>query len=114
MNSKMQMATLLADHVDSLIDFVRKTEKKKSLTVKQDKWHQVRLFLEEFRFSLVADELHRINTFSWNESYTILLVNDIQKGMAVIEEFAERNYDSLFLLTAKIHTIKQLCRVFER
>ena len=113
MNSKMQMANLLADHVDSLIDFVKNTEKKKSLIVNQDKWHQVRLFIEEFRFSIVADELHRINTFSWNESYTILLVKDVQKGMAVIEEFTERNCESLFLLTAKIYTIKQLCSVFE-
>lgn len=114
MNSRMQIANLLADQVDNFIEFVKGQEKKKSLVLNQDKWYQVRLFLEEFRFSLVADELHRINTFSWNESYTILLVNDILNGTAVIEEFAERNYDDLFLLTAKLFTIKELCRLLKK
>ena len=114
MNSRMQIANLLADQVDNLIDFVKVQEKKKSLLLNQDKWYQVRLFVEEFRFPLVADELHRINTFSWNESYTILLVNDILNGTAVMEEFAERNYDDLFLLTAKLFTIKELCRLLKQ
>ena len=113
MISRMQIANLLADHVDSLIELVKGEEKKKSLFLNQDKWYQVRLFLEEFRFPLVADELHRINTFSWNESYTILLVNDILNGTAVIEEFSERNYDDLFLVTAKLHSIKACCRLLK-
>lgn len=113
MDSNMTMANLLADNIDSLIELVKNREKKHSFLFNQDKWYQVRLFLEDFRFHIVADELHRINTFCWNESYTKLLVNDVRKGMAVIDEFTERNYDDLFLLQAKIYTIKQLCQFFE-
>ena len=114
MDSRMQIANLLADQVDNFIEFVKVQEKKKSLILNQEKWYQVRLLVEEFRFPLVAEELHRINTFSWNESYTILLVNDILNGTAVIEEFAERNYDDLFLVTAKLHNIKELCRLLKK
>ena len=113
MDSNMTMANLLADNVNSLIDLVRRHEKKQSFLLDQDKWYQVRLFLEDFRFHIVADELHRINTFCWNESYTKLLVTDVRKGLAVIDEFTERNYNDLFLLTAKLYTIKQLCQFFE-
>ncbi|MGM9928133.1 MAG: hypothetical protein ACI35P_09305 [Bacillus sp. (in: firmicutes)] len=112
MNFKMRMANLLADNVNRLIEFVEEKEKGHSLLLNHDKWYQIRLFIEEFKFQIVADELHRINRFCWNDEYTSLLVDDVRQGLAIIDEYTERNYDDLFLLTGKLHTIKHLCHLF--
>lgn len=114
MRYEMRIATMLAANIDGFIQFVEENydNKHKSYVENPDKLYQIRLLTEEFKFQLNASELRRINRYSWNEPYTILLVDDIKKGLDVIEEYVRRNYDDLFLLTGRLHTLRSLCSSF--
>ncbi len=111
----MRIATMLAQQIDGFIKFVQENyeNKHKSYIENPDKLYQVRLLIEEFKFQLNAAELCRINRFSWNERYTNLLVDDVKKGLDVIEEYVHRNYDDLFILTGRLHTLRSLCSSFQ-
>jgi len=104
---------MLAENITSFIRFVEAHyENKKAFYGQPDKWFQVKLFIEEFKFHIVASELLRINRFTWDEKYTKHLVNQIHEGMMVIEEYINRNYNDLFLLSGRIHTLKNLRQPF--
>ncbi|MFJ8244875.1 hypothetical protein [Peribacillus asahii] len=110
MNFEMEIAKMLAENIDGFVKFVHKhyQNKKNSLILNRDKLYQVKLLVEEFKFQILADELLRINRFIWNEEYTYLLVNRFKKGLSIIDEYIENNYDDLFILTARLHTLKSL------
>jgi hypothetical protein len=109
MNFDMKIANLLAESLNGFVKFVYKCfDNKSRFIINPDKLYQIKLFVEEFKFQLLADELHRINQFSWNEKYTHLLVERFRKGIYVIDEYVERNYDDLFIFTARLHTLKNL------
>lgn len=108
MNFNMKIANLLAENINRFIEFVYSQDKKRSFILNTDKMYQIRLFVEEFKLQLLADELQRINQFSWNEKYTHLLAERFRKGIDVIDEYVERNYDDLFIFTARLHTLKNL------
>lgn len=109
MNFNMKIANLLAENIHGFIEFVYKNQdKKSSLILNMDKVYQLRLFVKEYKLQILADELQRINQFCWNEQYTYLLVERFKKGIDVINEYVERNYDDLFIFTARLHTLKSL------
>lgn len=105
----MKIANLLAKNINGFVEFVYKSQaNKSSLILHTDKLYQIRLFVEEFKLQILADELQRINQLSWNEKYTHLLVERFSKGIDVIDEYVERNYADLFIFTARLHTLKSL------
>lgn len=109
MDFNMKIANLLAGNIHGFIEFVCKShDNKNSCILNMDKLYQIRLLVEEFKLQILADELQRINQFSWNEQYTHLLVERFRKGIDVIDEYVERNYEDLFILTARLHTLKSL------
>jgi hypothetical protein len=109
MNFEMQKALMLAETINSFIKFVRESfENKRSFYENTDKLYQIKLLIEEFKFQIVADELHRINQFSWDEKYTNILVEQFNKGFSIIDEYVKNNYNDLFILTARLHTLKSL------
>lgn len=108
MNFNMKIANLLAKNIKEFVEFVKSHEKKSHFILNMDKLYQVKLFVEEYRFQLLANELKRINQFSWNEKYTLLLVERFKKGLDVIDEYVERNYDDLFIFTARLETLKRI------
>lgn len=112
MNFEMQKAIMLAENIKYFIGFVHKL--KNSSMVNQDKLYQVKLFVEEYKFKILADELFRINQFDWDEKYTYFLVDDIMKGIATIEEYVNNNYNDLYILTARIYTLKNLSLSFNK
>ncbi len=108
MNFNMKIANLLAKNINGFLEFVKSHDNKSSFILNKDKLYQIKLFVNEFKFQILADELQRINQFSWNEKYTYLLVERFRKGIDVIDEYVERNYDDLFIFTARLHTLKSL------
>lgn len=108
MNFEMQMARLLAENIDDFIKFVHRQYENKNncFTVNHDKLFQLKLLVEEYKFQILADELHRINRFTWDGKYTYLLVDRFREGMAIIDEYVENNYQDLFIFTARIYTLK--------
>ena len=109
----MQIANLLAENIIDFIKYVHESyEHKNSLRVNRDKIYQIKLLIKEFRFQILADELIRINQFSWDEKYTHFLVDSFRKGINIIDEYVKNNYDDLFLFTARLHTLKNLSQSF--
>lgn len=108
---EMQKALLLADAIKGFIQFVEKH--KNSFMVESDKIYQVKLFISEYKFKIIADELHRINQFEWDEKYTYYLVDSFQKGLTTIDEYVQHNYNDLFILTARLYTLKNLSDSFQ-
>lgn len=109
----MRMANLLADNLYGFIDFVEGNWQDKSILItNEDKWYQVKLFIDEYKLRVVADELRRINRFCWNEPYTTLLVNDLKKALLVIDEFVERNENDLFFMTGRLYMLNNLSILF--
>jgi hypothetical protein len=109
MDLRMQKALLLAQNLDDFIKYVYKNyEDKNSYRFHSDKLYQVKLFIEEYKFQILADELWRINQYEWDGKYTHLLVDSFIKGINVIDEFVNTHPTDLFLLMARLHTLKSL------
>ncbi len=115
MKIKMEKANMLAENMNDFIKFVHKNyENKNSLNLNKDKVYQIKLFIEEFKYQILADELIRINQFTWDEKYTYLLVGRFKKGLTIIEEYIENNYKDLFIFSARIYTLKNLSSLFSK
>ncbi|MFY0782887.1 hypothetical protein AB1K18_21745 [Peribacillus simplex] len=114
MNFEMQIANMLADNINGFITFVRENHENENncFCLNRDKLYQLKLLVEEFKFQVLADELKRINRFTWDENYTTLLVDRFRKGMMIIEEYVENNYSDLFIFTARLYTLKSLSLTF--
>ncbi len=110
----MQKANLLADNIQEFIRYVPRLERlRNTLDINRDKLYQIKLYIEEFKFQILADELHRINRFEWDEKYTYYLVGQFVKGIDIIDEYVHYNESELFFITARLHTLKNLCSLFQ-
>jgi hypothetical protein len=113
MDFEMQKANLLAENIKGFAEFVQKCYISKSgLILNHDKLYQVKLWVEEYKFTQLAEELARINIHEWDEKYTLLLVERFWKGLRIIEDYIVHNQSDLFILTARIHTLKNLSALF--
>jgi len=111
----MQKAIMLAKNINEFIIYVEKNhENKNSFRFNIDKLYQVKLLVEEYKFRMIAEELLRINQYSWDGKYTYYLVDGFQKGIDVIDDYVKNNYDELYLLTAKLYPIKDLIQLFNK
>lgn len=115
MKFERQKANMLAENINEFIKFVQKHyENKNSGKFHPDKLFQVKLLVEEYKFHIIADELLRINMFDWDGKYTYYLVDWFIKGLTIIEEYVKNNDHDLFLLTARLHTLRSLSFSFTR
>jgi|SRR5579875_1470487 len=115
MNFGMQKANMLAKNINSFIKYVRHSyENRSSFYTNHDKLYQIKLLIEEYKFQIIADELYRINQFSWDEKYTYILVEQFKQGLNIIDEYVKNNYTELFMLTARLHTLKSLTALFSK
>ena len=79
-----------------------------------DKLQQIKLIAEDYKFHILAEELIRINRFVWDPKYTNYLVNQFLKGLIIIDEYVQRNYNSLYMLTGRLYTLKNLSSLFSK
>jgi len=116
MKFEMQKANMLAESINGFIKFIQNSHEtsKNNFIKNTDKIYQIKLLIEEFRFQVLADELIRINRFTWDEKYTYLLVDNFVKGIDIISEYIERNYNELYIFTARVYTLKNLSISFSR
>ncbi|WP_139378361.1 hypothetical protein [Mesobacillus jeotgali] len=113
MNIDMQKANLLAENIKGFTNFVQKCyDDKPGLILDFDKLYQVKLWVEEYKFQSLAEELQRINMFEWDGKYTLLLVNRFWKGFQIIDDYVEHHHSDLFILTARLHTLRNLSGLF--
>ncbi|PLR94853.1 hypothetical protein [Bacillus sp. T33-2] len=112
MSIQMQKANLLANNIRDFIGFANLPDNQHITCSNSDKLRQLRLLIAEFKFQSLAEELIRINTFTWDGKYTNFLVDRLKQGINVIDEYVERNYDDLFIFTGRLHTLKNLSTSF--
>ncbi|MEH7094153.1 hypothetical protein [Neobacillus vireti] len=113
MKFERQKAVMLAETINEFIKYVRKShENKNSFRYNIDKLYQVKLLVEEYKFQIIADELLRINKYSWDGKYTYYLIDGFKRGIDVIDDYVKNNYEELYLLTAKLYTLKDLLQLF--
>ncbi|WP_088014661.1 hypothetical protein [Gottfriedia acidiceleris] len=108
MKFEMQKANMLAEDINDFVKLVHNSyeNSKYTSTNNKDKIYQIKLLIEEFRFQVLADELIRINRFAWDGKYTYLLIDNFIKGISIIDEYVENNYNELYIFTAKLYTLK--------
>ncbi|NWQ41712.1 hypothetical protein MLOOGBEN_13505 [Bacillus sp. EB106-08-02-XG196] len=107
-----QKAMNLAENIKEFIEFIHRQKNKNSFRINSDKLYQVNLWIEDFKFQILADELIRINQFDWDGKYTFYLVDRLQQGITIIDEYVKNNYHDLFILTARLYTLKNLSTAF--
>ncbi|MBG9450505.1 hypothetical protein ABE67_14530 [Cytobacillus firmus] len=113
-NHEMQKATLLAENINDFLAFLNKNLEKNIFYMDTGKLRQIKLIAEDFKFHILADELIRINRFVWDPKYTNYLVNQFLKGLIIIDEYVQRNYNSLFMVTGRLYTLKNLSSLFSK
>ena len=115
MHYGMQLATMLGENIDGFIKLVYDIyeNKREVFTLHPDKLYQLKLLVEEYKFQMLADEIIRINRFSWDEKYTLLLVARFKEGLNIIETYIESNYEDLYIFTARLFTLKNYCLAME-
>lgn len=111
---EMQKATLLAENINDFLTFLNKNLEKNIFYMDTGKLRQIKLIAEDFKFHILADELMRINRFVWDPKYTNYLVNQFLKGLIIIDEYVQRNYNSLFMVTGRLYTLKNLSSLFSK
>ncbi|MEH7495613.1 hypothetical protein [Neobacillus niacini] len=114
MQPEMQKAIILAENINGFIKFVQNQRDTNHFRIENNKLLQIKYLIEEYRFQIVADELIRINQFDWNEKYTLYLVDQFHKGITIIDEYVKNNYNELFIATARLYTLKNLCSSFSK
>jgi hypothetical protein len=114
MQPEMQKALILAENIIGFMKFVQNQRKNNNFRMDNNKLLQIKYLIEEFKFQIVADELIRINQFDWDEKYTLYLVDQFQKGINIIDEYVKNNYNELFIVTARLHTLKNLVDSFRK
>ena len=86
MKFKMHKAIILAQNINDFIKFVQNQQNKNNFRIDANKLYQVKLWIEEYKFHILADELIRINQFDWDEKYTHYLVDQFNQGISIIDE----------------------------
>jgi hypothetical protein len=114
MQYEMEKANLLAGNIKNFIAFINKNLEKNIFYMDTGKLRQIQLIAEDFKFHILADELIRINRFVWDPKYTKYLVDRFVKGLTIIDEYVQRNYNSLFMVTGRLYTLKNLCSLFSK
>lgn len=109
MNFEMIKANMLAENIKGFIEYVYKHYQENNIYLSHpDKLYRLKLLIEEFQFRMIADELLRINKFIYDEQYTAILVNRFRKGITIIGEYIDNNYNDLFVFTARLYTLRAL------
>ncbi|MBP0726644.1 hypothetical protein J5Y03_15905 [Bacillus sp. RG28] len=110
MKFEMQKANMLAENIYGFIRFVHKSHEnsKNSFFKNTDKMYQIKLLIKEYKFQIIADELLRINRYTWDEKYTYLLLDSFIEGLNIINEYVENNYNELYIFTARLYTLKNI------
>lgn len=108
----MQKAIILAENIKGFLSFVQNQQNKNNFRIDPNKLYQVKLLIEEYKFHILVDELIRINQFDWDEKYTYYLVDQFNRGITIIDEYVKNNSHELFIISARLYTLKNLSSSF--
>ena len=115
MNFEKEKADMLAENMKGFIHYVQLNNQINNIHLSNpDKLYRLKLLLHEFQFRIIADELLRINRFIFDEKYTAILVNRFRKGIQIIGEFIDNNYNDLYIFTPRLYTLRSIDSSFSQ
>jgi hypothetical protein len=113
MELEQQKARLLATNIKEFVDLVQNGNNQPfGQLANSEKLFRLKLIIEEFRIETIADELIRVNTHTWDEQASRILVDRFITAFHHIKEYVENNYNDLFFVSARIYTLDHDCRLF--
>jgi hypothetical protein len=113
MELEQQKAQLLATNIKGFVDLVQNGKNQPFGQISNsEKLFRLKLIIEEFRIETIADELLRVNTHTWDEQASGILVDRFITAFHHIREYVENNYHDLFFVSARIYTLEHDCRLF--
>lgn len=107
-----EKAKLLSETLLSFNDLVIKQYQTNNFLSDPDKLFRLKNLVEEYKLHLLGSEILRINQFSYEEKETDILVERVKKAVYNIDEYIENNLEGLFIFSAKLHSLKAICRMF--
>lgn len=111
MTVQRERALLLGEALLAFSDYVQQHYEKKKISFHPDKLFRLKCLTEEFQLSLLGKEILRINQFMWMENETQPLLKKLEKNIEIIEDYAEKNLEDLFLFSPRIFMIKSLLMI---
>lgn len=113
MELNQQKSLLLARHIREFVDLVQSGENHPFAQMSNpEKLYRLALIVEEFRIATIADELLRVNTYTWDEKASRILIERFKTAFIHIREYVQNNYNDLFFFSARIYTLEHDCRLF--
>ncbi|WP_404332684.1 hypothetical protein [Mesobacillus maritimus] len=113
MELNQQKALLLARNIKEFVDIVKNGKNHPFGQMSNpEKLYRLTLIVEEFRIGTIADELLRVNTYTWDEQASRILIERFKTAFIHISEYVQNNYNDLFFFSARIYTLEHDCRLF--
>jgi len=76
-----------------------------------EKLFRLKLIVEEYRLGTIAEELLRVNTHTWDERASNILIDRFITAFQPISEYVENNQKDLFMYSGRIYTLEHYCRL---
>ena len=112
MELERQKSILLATAIKEFVDLVISKENEPfSKNSNSDKLFRLKLIVEEYRLGTIAGELLRVNTHTWDEQATRILIDRFITAFKHIAEYVENNQNDLFMYSGRIYTLEHYCRL---
>lgn len=112
MKFEMQKANMLAENIIGFMNFVQRSSEYNTGGSNTDQLYRLKLLVKEFQFKILAEELLRVNRYTWDEKYTRILVDRIRHGINTIDEYIQNNSNELFMFIPRVYTVKANCAAF--
>ncbi|WP_338469603.1 hypothetical protein R4Z10_12330 [Niallia sp. XMNu-256] len=110
----MEKAKLLAKNINDFVQYVRNSYRENNKYLSNpDKLFRLKLIVEEYKLSIIADELFRINRFEYDHKYTSLLVHDFKIAIDIIGEYIDLNEHDLFIFSARLYVLRLILNSYE-
>jgi len=112
MEFEREKALLLGNQLREFVAFVHQSYRDNTYMSDKDQLYRLKNLVDEYKFQLLAEEILRINQFSWEAKGTEILVGRVRKGITSIHNYIENNRNGLFIFSARVYTIKTACKSF--
>lgn len=112
MDFEREKVKLLAENLAHFAELVARNERHLAHMSAHDQLYRLKNLVDEFKLSLLASEIERINRFPWEPGMMAVLIERVQGAVKIIDEYIENNREGLFFYSARVHTLKSICSSF--
>jgi hypothetical protein len=109
-----QKVIMVAKHMNEFAQFVYSSYVgNPQLILNRDKHFRLKLLIEEFNFTGIADELLRLNKHTGELRETKMLLERFQSALSHVADYVDQNHNDLFLFSGRTYTLKHDCELLK-